>query len=164
MFLSPDDWVRHGKGSVFQFSIGDDDFVRTLELAMLPAYAPYSIIGTYKEKREGGYVGLHREVELRDFIKLKEEGLWQFFVKSKKISSGLVIDDVFNVDSFLAVNGLINIQHGRSFRGSVEMSSIGVVGEVVNIKTGIVRRHAEYVEVYKKMRKMIASVQSIIKE
>ena len=141
-------WQRSGRGKSFEFYVLDEEVLHVLMSALPRDFEPYSIIGTANRVADGTYVQQATEVNIEYFSKLRDKGIWQFFVRSKLLTDSLNLDTCENLDGYLASCGLILLQQGLITKGKYNASRLALVNEVKHQQTGEVRRCFEYSKIY----------------
>ncbi len=152
-------WFRKGRGRTFQFYITDKEISIILTDRILKDFAPYSIIGmTMHQVAPNDFRERLEEVYISELISLTSRSLWQFFIKSQILSEYL---DLGTADiGIMSLNGLINLQHGWKRRGKVKTSSLGIVDQIIDSRTGGVLIHSSYLLVYKSL---VSAVKKILR-
>jgi hypothetical protein len=152
-------WFRKGRGRTLQFYVTDNEISTILTDRILKDFAPYSIIGmTMYQVAPNDFRERLEEVHISELISLTSRSLWQFFIKSQVLSEYLYLGTADL--GLMSLNGLINLQHGWKRRGMVQTSSLGIVDQIIDSRTGGVLIHSNYLLVYKSL---VSAVKKILR-
>ncbi|MFI6680472.1 hypothetical protein [Kribbella sp. NPDC050470] len=145
--LSPDEWLRVDRGRRREFpQVGAEDVPRVL--GALPAeFGPYLLIATRLVPGPSGYVPDSHVVEPTELQQAIDEGTWNYFIVSERLSPKLVARLPAVDGRMLAVNGAINLQIGGRTQAGLEPTAVGLVPKVATME-GQSRSHGQYVLVY----------------
>jgi len=155
--IDPEVWVRHGRGKGVHFRASDDDVTRALKSALPKEYAPYVLIASILRKVGAKYRSNCEVIGFDDIPRLRQEGVWQYFIGSLRLTRLSDFAQIDFADRWLATNGLIDLQHGRIGKKGPEPSSFGIVDRVRNTETGEIRTHRDYLKVYEALARLIKS-------
>lgn len=152
---SPTGWMRDGRGHSFQFYVCDEEILEVLTTALPDAFEPYSVIGTYVETH--GRRSVHRAISrsVDEFLAMRKEGIWQFFLHSLKLTPNLKMPMDYTVDQCLSLGGLVNLQQGRMLKGRWQYGATGVVNRIRNIQTNDVITHDSYERIFRAVKAAI---------
>jgi len=150
------DWVRVGRGRGLEFYVDDEEMAGILTESLLPAYGPYVLAGSLMiEEGKGKYVEEPFIRDIGEFLQLRREGVWEFFICSTAVTKDLNIRRGDRVSARLSLSGLVNLQQGALHKGRWCESSIGVVDRVVNRETGETVTHREYLQILNALKRSL---------
>jgi hypothetical protein len=155
--LNPHVWIRYGRGKGVHFRANDDDIVRALTSGLPQGYAPYVLLATSLRKVGNKYESNCEVTNFDDIPRFRQEGVWNYFLGSLRLTALPNFDQLDSAGRWLATNGLINLQHGRTGKKGLEPSSVGIVDKVRNTESGEIRTHSDYLKIYKGLAKLIRS-------
>lgn len=169
----PPEWRRIG-GRRMEFSLPIDEFVRCLEQALPPAYAPYVIAGEdrislaaknrdARGRRQPVTTGRLYTAELSELCRALDEtppdagyDRRTIFVGSLRLTPELQQPCTGNVLAWLAATGLPGVEAGpRRPDGTRRVGGFFAVERVVHVATGNIHVHAEYAEIQRAARNAI---------
>jgi hypothetical protein len=157
MITDVERWQRMGRGRTLQFFATDDE-VQSWLSSLPERYEPYLLMGVDKVRAGSNYVDLPFHCRIEEFLECSKAGdgnRWEFWILSEAITPGLVALHQGRLGVLYSYSGLVRLVHGLTLRDCRDASSIGIVDKVINLDTGEVRQHAEYLEIFNTLRKTI---------
>jgi hypothetical protein len=158
-----DNWHRVGRGRVLQFFATDDEIQEWLLSALPPEYGPYTLVGAdlvQIEKKKYIQKGFEFGIdELKRAMYEQDETRWEYWIRSKVITPQLDFSRHKMISWILSYSGLVGLHHGsynkNKWVDGLDASSIGIVDQVNNDKTGEKIQHKEYLNIFKKLNREI---------
>ena len=156
MLIYPyDKWDRYGRGRGIDFFATDEELYEFLDKTLPKEFEPYTLVWSKPIKEGRDYQYEQNENELTQFIELRSQGLWMFFIRSKVLTPEIFQATTALPDGAWGLNGLINIQQGRKSKKGLEFSSISLVDKIQNVETGEIVTHDEYLAIFNKLKKTL---------
>ncbi len=153
--LSGDCWQRYGRGKIVQFFATDREIYELLEKQLPEEFGPYSLLWVRSVQDGKEYKHEYSESDLSEFLNLRSEGVWKFFLKSEVLTTGTFSESSAPLDWSWSFSGLINIQQGRLREGKQEWSGLGIVDKAKNKDTGEVVTHEGYLKIFSVLKKAL---------
>lgn len=150
-----DNWYRDSHGRSFQFYACDEEILEVLQSALPEAFSPYSLIGSYVEKHGRKYFHRFIEDSVNGFLSMRAESIWQFFIRSHQITPEVKLPNDNDVDMYLSLNGLVNLQQGSIRKGCWQPCAIGLVNRIRNTQTNEMMIHKHYECVFATLKSTI---------
>lgn len=153
--LSGDSWQRYGRGKIVQFFATDEEVCEFLEECLPREFAPYSLLWVRFIEDGNKYRHEYVASDLGDFLELRAQGVWKFFLRSKVLTPGAFPESTAPVDWSWSFSGLVNIQQGRLRQGRQEWSGLGIVDKAQNKETGEIVSHEGYLKIFNVLKKSL---------
>lgn len=153
-------WMRLGRGHTHTFLATDEEVQQWLVSSLRADLGPYLIVGSDLIQEGKYWVELPFTGQISELIALlhsAERSRSSVWIWSRTLTPDLEIKSRTTIGKQLAVNGLVNLQHGSRLTDvtiperplALWPSSVGIVDRVQNQVTGETRYYQGYLSIYK---------------
>ncbi|MCO7225904.1 hypothetical protein NH399_16590 [Pleionea sp. CnH1-48] len=154
-FYSSKEWERRVVPKETQLPLKASDVQGFLLSALPHKFGPYSVISSYFTSIRSGpdYYNTLCEISLYELNQERDGGVFQFFIRSKKLTPSLKLNELNDSNEALVINGLISLQIFKNYRGATIPPTLNIVDRVVHKKSKEEISHIEYYEIFRALRR-----------